>query len=167
MAVTQKSKIQVRRGRKENLPQLSAGEFGWAIDTQQLYIGNGTFEEGAASEGNTEIITEISLQTTGFITETLNNNVSTATEFYRFNIQSFPTGVINYSLNRNQVNRVGVIQYAYNGLLNNVDITDITTGSSLGVSFSAVVVGSNVIFKYTSSNTGYTAIIKYKRVDFQ
>jgi hypothetical protein len=60
MAVVQISKIQVRRGRKSqtNLPQLSGGEFGWAVDTQQLYIGNGSVSEGSPFVGNTEILTE-------------------------------------------------------------------------------------------------------------
>jgi hypothetical protein len=52
MSVHQNSKIQVRRGLKENLPQLAGGEFGWAIDTQQLYIGTGTLAEGAPFEGD-------------------------------------------------------------------------------------------------------------------
>jgi len=60
MAVVQISKIQVRRGRKNqtSLPQLSGGEFGWAVDTQQLYIGNGSVSEGSPFVGNTEILTE-------------------------------------------------------------------------------------------------------------
>jgi len=60
MAVVQISKIQVRRGRKNqtNLPQLSGGELGWAVDTQQLYIGNGSVGEGSPFVGNTEILTE-------------------------------------------------------------------------------------------------------------
>ena len=60
MAVVQISKIQVRRGRKNqtSLPQLSGGEFGWAVDSQQLYIGNGSVSEGSPFVGNTEILTE-------------------------------------------------------------------------------------------------------------
>lgn len=57
MAVIQISKIQVRRGLEENLPQLSSGELGWSIDTQRLWIGNGTLQEGAPEIGNTEILT--------------------------------------------------------------------------------------------------------------
>jgi len=57
MAVIQISRIQVRRGLQENLPQLAAGELGWSVDTQRLFIGNGTLEEGAPELGNTEIIT--------------------------------------------------------------------------------------------------------------
>ena len=61
MAVVQISKIQVRRGQKNagsGLPQLASGEIGWAIDTQQLYIGNGAVSEGAPAVGNTEILTQ-------------------------------------------------------------------------------------------------------------
>lgn len=57
MAVTQISKIQVRRGLSQDLGLLASGEIAWAIDTQRLYIGNGTFEEGAPITGTTEIIT--------------------------------------------------------------------------------------------------------------
>jgi len=60
MAVIEIAKIQVRRGQanETGLPQLDSGEFGWAIDTQKLYIGNGSVAEGAPEIGNTEIITE-------------------------------------------------------------------------------------------------------------
>lgn len=59
MAILEIAKIQVRRGLEtiSGLPQLSSGEFGWAIDTQRLYIGNGSLEEGAPVVGNTEILT--------------------------------------------------------------------------------------------------------------
>lgn len=57
MAVIQISQIQVRRGLLEELGQLGAGEFGWAIDKLRLFIGNGTIQEGAPYEGNTEILT--------------------------------------------------------------------------------------------------------------
>lgn len=52
--------MQVRRGQtaQTNFPQLSSGEFGWSIDQQQLFIGNGAVTEGAPAVGNTEIITE-------------------------------------------------------------------------------------------------------------
>ena len=61
MAVVQISKIQVRRGRKSltgDVPQLSSGEIAWAIDSQELYIGNGSIAEGAPYVGNTKILTE-------------------------------------------------------------------------------------------------------------
>ena len=60
MAVVQISRIQHRRGRKlegTGLPQLASGEIGWAIDTQELFIGNGAVSEGAPAVGNTKILT--------------------------------------------------------------------------------------------------------------
>ena len=61
MAVVQISKIQVRRGRKlsaTSVPQLASGEFAWTVDTQELYIGNGSVADGAPAVGNTKILTE-------------------------------------------------------------------------------------------------------------
>jgi hypothetical protein len=61
VAVVQISKIQIRRGQENQgsgLPQLASGELGWAIDTQALYIGNGSVAEGAPNVGNTKVITE-------------------------------------------------------------------------------------------------------------
>ena len=62
MAVVQISKIQIRRGQKNQgsgLPQLSSGELGWAIDTQELYVGNGAVSEGAPRVGYTKVLTEL------------------------------------------------------------------------------------------------------------
>ena len=61
MAVVQISRVQVRRGKATNgtgVPQLASGEMGWAIDTQELFIGNGSIAEGAPYVGNTKILTE-------------------------------------------------------------------------------------------------------------
>jgi hypothetical protein len=61
VAVVQISKIQVRRGQKNSnsgVPQLSSAEFAWAVDSQELFIGNGSVAEGAPYVGNTKILTE-------------------------------------------------------------------------------------------------------------
>lgn len=58
MAVVSISRIQVRRGRKTELPQLASGEFGWSVDTQELYLGNGAVAEGAPYVGNTKLLSE-------------------------------------------------------------------------------------------------------------
>lgn len=61
MAVVQISKIQVRRGRKNGesgIPQLSSGELAWALDSQELYIGNGAVADGSPYVGNTKVLTE-------------------------------------------------------------------------------------------------------------
>lgn len=59
MAVIEIAKIQVRRG-QENLtgvPQLAPGEFGWAQDTENLYIGK-RIAEGANTDENSRILTQ-------------------------------------------------------------------------------------------------------------
>ena len=61
MAVVQISRIQIRRGQKNvgsGIPQLAGGELGWAVDSQELYIGNGAVSEGSPAVGNSKIITE-------------------------------------------------------------------------------------------------------------
>jgi hypothetical protein len=60
VAIVQISQITNRKGLAENLPQLAGAEFGWSTDTRQLWIGNGTLEDGAPIIGNTEILTEFS-----------------------------------------------------------------------------------------------------------
>lgn len=60
MAIVQISQITNRKGLATDLPQLAGAELGWSTDTRQLYIGNGTLEEGAPVIGNTEILTEFS-----------------------------------------------------------------------------------------------------------
>ena len=61
MAVVQISRIQVRRGQKNQgtgLPQLASGELGWAVDSQELFIGNGAVSEGSPYVGNTKLLSE-------------------------------------------------------------------------------------------------------------
>jgi len=61
MAVVSISQIQVRRGQTNTgsgLPQLASGEFGWAVDSQELFIGNGSVAEGSPAVGNTKILTQ-------------------------------------------------------------------------------------------------------------
>lgn len=56
MAIVQISKIQVKTGNIADLPQLSPGEFGYATDSQQLFIGNDPNVVGSIPD-NTEILT--------------------------------------------------------------------------------------------------------------
>ena len=68
MAVVQISRIQVRRGKSlagTGLPQLASGELAWSLDTQELYIGNGSVAEGSPAVGNTKILTERDLTVRG------------------------------------------------------------------------------------------------------
>ena len=61
MAVVQISRIQQRRGKKNagtGLPQLASGELAWCVDTQELFIGNGSVAEGSPYVGNTRLLSE-------------------------------------------------------------------------------------------------------------
>ena len=75
MAIVQISRIQIRRGLNQDLPQLASAEMGWSVDTQQLYIGNGTIAEGAPKTGVTEILTTASLAQ---LTSALTANIASA-----------------------------------------------------------------------------------------
>ena len=74
MAVVQISRIQHRRGRAAagtGFPQLASGEIGWAVDTQELYIGNGSVAEGSPAVGNTKILTQNDLTSAGNLLQQL------------------------------------------------------------------------------------------------
>lgn len=63
MAVIEIAKIQVRRGQENitGVPQLDPGEFGWAQDTQHLYIGK-RISEGANNDDNARVLTDLDLR---------------------------------------------------------------------------------------------------------
>lgn len=83
MAVTQISRIQHRRGLEQDLPQLASAELGWSIDTRQLYIGNGSLDEGAPIVGVTRILTE--------------HDIATITEDIEFTDYTFVGNAAGYS----------------------------------------------------------------------
>jgi hypothetical protein len=60
MPIKQISKILLRTGANENLPQLDVGEIGYATDARRLYIGNDPALHSETSDGPnvTEILTE-------------------------------------------------------------------------------------------------------------
>ena len=79
MPIVQISRIQHRRGKATDLPQLAAGELGWSVDTQRLYIGNGTVADGAPAVGNTEIVTSGSSAFTSALTHVYKGYLGDAT----------------------------------------------------------------------------------------
>lgn len=81
MAVIEIAKIQVRRGQENQtgMPQLDSGEFGWAEDTENLYIGK-RIADGAVDDTNTRILTENDLANIfAFISST-----STSAVYYKY-----------------------------------------------------------------------------------
>ena len=79
MPIVTISRIQCRRGKNTDLPQLASGELGWVIDDQRLYIGNGTVSDGAPAVGNTEIVTAGSSAFTSALSHTYKGYLADAT----------------------------------------------------------------------------------------
>jgi len=175
MAVIQISKIQVRRGLQENLPQLSSGEMGWSVDERRLYIGNGTLVEGAPTVGVTEILTEYSnvvitaASTAANIAiaalgdaaaETLVDN-TTAT-IGNITIPTISSRIIDYNIVRGTNTRVGSIKVT-NLAGSPVIEEDYTETANIGVALTFVANSSNVTMSYTASlsGTGTNATLNY------
>ena len=124
MAVVQISRIQIRRGKAQEgtgLPQLASGEMAWAIDTQELYIGNGAVSEGAPAVGNTKLLTENDLSAKG-------NLLALLQYVYKVNDPSIITGIdvnnpVSRSIQDRMDDRVSTIEF---GVIGN-GTTDDTT----------------------------------------
>lgn len=119
MAVVQISRIQIRRGKAggpgTGLPQLASGELAWAIDTQELYIGNGAVSEGSPSVGNTKILTLNDLTTQGNILGLLS-----------YDYKSDDSSIVTGSDQNNPVTRI--LQYKLDDLVNVKDFGVIGDG---------------------------------------
>jgi hypothetical protein len=116
MAVVQISRIQIRRGKAQEgtgLPQLASGEMAWAIDTQELYIGNGAVSEGAPAVGNTKLLTENDLSAKG-------NLLALLQYVYKVNDPSIITGTdvnnpVSRSIQDRMDDRVSTIEFGAAG----------------------------------------------------
>lgn len=187
MAVIQISKIQVRRGLQENLPQLASGEMGWSIDERRLFIGNGTLSEGAPEIGNTEILTIYSpigaalsniaiiedqiisieanvagLQANvGVTTTTITLTDNTSTPANTSIILGSTTNIIDYNIVRGSSTRVGTIRVTQPTNGTAVFEDDFSETASTGVTLSFFVFGSNAVMRYITTNTGSNANLSY------
>lgn len=184
MAVIQISKIQVRRGLQENLPQLSSGEMGWSVDERRLYIGNGTLAEGAPAVGITEIITEYSEDNNASNITLLQSNVSilqsyasltsnnvakttlvladnTATTNTALTLTDSLTNLIDYRITRGVQARVGTFKVTQ--INSNVAIVDdeYTETGETGVNLSFFTFGNSAVLRYTTTSTGTSANLTY------
>lgn len=150
MAVIQISKMQVRRGQtaQTNFPQLSSGEFGWSIDQQQLFIGNGSVAEGAPAIGNTEIITERNISNFFLLA----NNYTYGTSLLA-PVPNVETRSIQAKLD-DSVNLNDFIRVDEN---NTTDITDFTTVIQSAINYAAELKKPLVIpeSEYVVSGTIY------------
>ena len=109
MAVVQISRIQHRRGKSEDLPQLASAEIGWSINNRKLYIGNGSTDEGAPALGNTEILTEHSNILSSSNTYTYKGERS------GYTVQTASTGDNTRTLQRKLDDFVNVVDFGAKG----------------------------------------------------
>jgi hypothetical protein len=85
MSIIEIARIQVRRGQEgqNRVPQLEPGEFGWAQDTEHLYIGK-RISEGASDDNNTKILTENDLKDIFNFVKAVNTSSATTSTFYSY-----------------------------------------------------------------------------------
>lgn len=117
MSVIEIASIQVRRGQEHQtgIPKLLPGEFGWAEDTENLYIGK-SIAEGAVDEYNTRVLTEKDLHN---VSVSAQPGVSTARSIPKsvvdFEVLSIPVTnhtqslVIDYQLTNDYLSRTGTL----------------------------------------------------------
>jgi hypothetical protein len=137
VAILQISQIKHRRGYANSLPQLGSAELGWSIDTQQLYIGNGTLAEGAPEIGNTEILTEHSnIPGITQYTQTITNNTTANIANLIFD-STDPSVVINYSAFRPHTDgtnanvKTGTLTISQYLMRNNYNDSNVELGNTL------------------------------------
>jgi hypothetical protein len=178
MAIVQISQITNRKGLQSELPQLAGAEFGWSTDTRQLFIGNGTLQDGAPVIGNTEILTEYSnigalfsstqsQFTQGSYTRingqtvTLLDNTGSATTLFTIDTVRTPTFSFDYSIARSGAYRVGTWRAAAAGSATLATVDSGTENTSTGVTLAITQNLTTITVSYTTTSTGNNAILNY------
>ena len=184
MAVVQISKIQIRRGLQEDLPQLASAELGWSIDERRLFIGNGTLAEGAPTTGRTEILTAQSIFSELSAITVLQGNVANieadVTTIHsdianlqlltgvnlltlannttaNIGIVDTPT-IMSYAITRNSKRRLGTLTAANYGSTTSVD-DEYTETADIGVTFGFT---GNVLYYTTTNIVGPSNVAEMK-----
>jgi len=189
MAVIQISKIQVRRGLQEELPQLAAGELGYSTDQRRVWIGNGVLGEPdyAPEIGNTEILTIYSpvgaaLSNIAVMEANIADLRSDVTELQAiigtasthiwlanlsvtpqtaFTISGTRPTTVEYRIKRDTKDRTGIITLTTEA--GNVFIQDeFIESSATDINLSATLSSGNVVIKYASSSSTGNAALWYK-----
>ena len=143
MAIIEIAKIQIRRG-QQNItgePTLSPGEFGWAQDTENLWVGK-RVSEGAPDDNNTRILTENDFAALIALTTASGNSVYQYQGVFPSNdVTTFP----------------GTVQRTIKSKLNDVvsvlDFYDINTSISARASFQNALYDLYQRYLGTSSST--------------
>jgi hypothetical protein len=173
MAIVSISRMQVRRGLYENLPQLASGELGWAIDQRRLFVGNGTLEEGAPFIGNTEVLTveggtEIVLglyiiSAGGEVT--LLGAQTDADTGISFPVSEYQGLHLEYQIARDTRKRAGTMKLSFDTLARSFDDEYTESSSDLGIDFNLRYDSGIVYLTYTST-AGASALLKYSTRSF-
>lgn len=158
MAQTQISRIQHRRGPLADLAgiTLNVAELGWAIDDRRLFIGNRTSEGGPLDE-NIEIITALNLSspivtTADALAAGGPNNVLVAAASFLFTDGAV---FIRYSIQDGTAHQAGILTIISDGSTVGVnDDANATIGTPMGITFSAITDGSNIILRTTGATGG-------------
>ena len=130
MPIVSISRIQHRRGKRTDLPQLAAGELGWVIDEQRLFIGNGTVADGAPGVGNTEIVTSGSSAFTSALSHTYKGYLDDSTPIGTSTQRTVQTRLDDYvsvkdfgAVGDDSTADITAIQNAIDAIYINVDTT--------------------------------------------
>lgn len=143
MAVVSISRIQQRRGRKfsgTGLPQLASGELGWAIDSQELFIGNGSVSEGAPKVGNTRLLTELDIP---------NLKGESSNLFSSLNYIYKASG----SIRTFEITHAGT--HYTDGIYSDVLLEWVANGNPLTLPTATITVANGTIVKLTITSPGY------------
>lgn len=125
MAVLEIAKIQVRRGQEllTGKPNLDPGEFGWAEDTQNLYIGKSILE-GAESNAPTRILSEVDLQNIFSLVGSI-NNTATINTLYTYRLGNDFLAYTSTSTVQTKLDSLNPTLYDF-GVVSTSTVVDIT-----------------------------------------
>ena len=164
MAVIEIAKIQVRRGQENQtgIPQLAGGEFAWAEDTENLYIGLKR-EDGGARDTNIRVLTENDIRL-------FNNFVSTAalTSFYTWELNSAD------DITSTSTNAAKVVRYTQDKLDDFVNVADFgviaSTGTQINdcsiqlqIAVDNLFLGKNVEWNNIAYESTLTTTLRYNK----
>ena len=136
MAVIEIARIQVRRGQENQtgIPQLAGGEFGWAEDTENLYIGLKR-EDGGARDTNIRVLTENDVRLfASFVSSSTSTGMLSTITNYTWNVDNSKTITSSTYVTNNNI--VRTVQNKLDDLVSVADfgvISSSTTDCSIAL----------------------------------
>jgi hypothetical protein len=129
MAVIEIAKIVVRRGQEATtgMPQLDSGEFGWAEDTEHLYIGK-RIVDGAINDENSRILTSGDLDNVFSLLANTTTNVT----YYKYRNQASWIHSVGTTVQTKLDTLVSLVDYGVIPLIDTHQVLDVSTASDSG-----------------------------------